>query len=64
MSDYEIFEIANVVLQKGGFLPTVRLAYKTLGSGRRIGVSSRRGATTPFWCRPGTPARTTTTRPI
>ena len=32
MSDYKIFEIANVLLQKGGFLPTVRLAYKTLGN--------------------------------
>jgi homoserine O-acetyltransferase/O-succinyltransferase len=32
MTDYKIFEIANVLLQKGGFLPTVRLAYKTLGT--------------------------------
>ena len=32
MTDYKIFEIANVLLQKGGFLPTVRLAYKTLGN--------------------------------
>ena len=32
MTDYKLFEIANVLLQKGGFLPTVRLAYKTLGT--------------------------------
>ena len=32
MSDHKFFEIANVLLQKGGFLPTVRLAYKTLGT--------------------------------
>lgn len=32
MSDHEIFEIDNVLLQKGGFLPKVRLAYKTVGA--------------------------------
>ena len=32
MSDYEVFEVPNVLLQKGGALPVVRLAYKTLGT--------------------------------
>jgi homoserine O-acetyltransferase len=32
MSDHQIFEAANVLLQKGGFLSTVRLAYKTVGT--------------------------------
>jgi homoserine O-acetyltransferase len=31
MTDFEIFEAANFALQKGGSLPTARLAYKTLG---------------------------------
>jgi homoserine O-acetyltransferase/O-succinyltransferase len=32
MSGYGVFETSNVMLQKGGFLPSVRLAYKTLGT--------------------------------
>ncbi len=32
MSGYDVFEIPNVMLQKGGYLPNVRLAYKTLGT--------------------------------
>lgn len=32
MSDHETFEVANVMLQKGGVLPLARLAYKTLGA--------------------------------
>ena len=32
LSDYEMFEVPNVLLQKGGMLPTARLAYKTLGT--------------------------------
>lgn len=32
MSDHEIFEAPNVVLQKGGVLAVARLAYKTLGT--------------------------------
>lgn len=32
MSGYEVFEIDNVMLQKGGYLPKVELAYKTLGT--------------------------------
>ena len=32
MSDHAYFDIPNVMLQKGGFLPVVRLAYKTLGT--------------------------------
>jgi homoserine O-acetyltransferase/O-succinyltransferase len=32
MSDHQIFEASNIQLQKGGFLPTVRLAYKTVGT--------------------------------
>src|SRR5690348_5942041 len=30
--DYQVFEVANLLLQKGGILPTARLAYKTIGS--------------------------------
>jgi homoserine O-acetyltransferase len=32
LSDHEVFEVPNVILQKGGVLPLVRLAYKTLGT--------------------------------
>ena len=32
MSDYEVLEVPNVQLQRGGLLPTARLAYKTLGT--------------------------------
>lgn len=32
MSEFKVFEIPNVMLQKGGYLPSVRLAYKTLGT--------------------------------
>jgi homoserine O-acetyltransferase len=32
MSDYETFEVQNVLLQKGGMLPIARVAYKTLGT--------------------------------
>ncbi len=32
MSDYDVLELPNVLLQKGGMLPTARLAYKTLGT--------------------------------
>jgi homoserine O-acetyltransferase/O-succinyltransferase len=32
MTEFETFEARNVMLQKGGALPTVRLAYKTLGT--------------------------------
>ncbi|HLK88054.1 MAG TPA: alpha/beta fold hydrolase [Candidatus Binataceae bacterium] len=32
MSDYQILELNNVVLQRGGVMPRVRLAYKTLGT--------------------------------
>ncbi len=32
MSDYQVLELPNVLLQKGGMLPTARLAYKTLGT--------------------------------
>jgi homoserine O-acetyltransferase len=32
MTDYEIFTASNFVLQKGGMLPEVRLAFKTLGT--------------------------------
>jgi homoserine O-acetyltransferase len=46
MSDYEIFEIANVMLQKGGFLPTVRLAYKTLGT---LSASRDNAVLVPTW---------------
>jgi homoserine O-acetyltransferase len=46
MSDYEIFEVANVVLQKGGFLPAVRLAYKTLGS---LNVRRDNAVLVPTW---------------
>ena len=31
MSQPAILEVPNVMLQKGGFLPTARLSYKTLG---------------------------------
>lgn len=31
MSDYEVLELPNVLLQKGGLLPVARLVYKTLG---------------------------------
>src|ERR1700760_3522442 len=31
MSQHAILEVPNVMLQKGGFLPTARLSYKTLG---------------------------------
>ena len=31
MSDFEIFEAPNFLLQKGGILPTARLAYATRG---------------------------------
>ena len=32
MNDSEMFEVPNFLLQKGGVLPTARLAYKTLGT--------------------------------
>jgi homoserine O-acetyltransferase len=32
MSDLQLFDVPNVMLQKGGFLPLVRLAYRTLGT--------------------------------
>jgi homoserine O-acetyltransferase/O-succinyltransferase len=32
MSDYEVLEVPNVQLQRGGLLPIARLAYKTLGT--------------------------------
>ena len=32
MSDYEVLEVPNVLLQRGGLLPMARLAYKTLGT--------------------------------
>jgi homoserine O-acetyltransferase/O-succinyltransferase len=32
MSDFEVFEATGFALQKGGALPTARLAYKTLGN--------------------------------
>ncbi len=32
MSDYEVLEVPNVQLQRGGLLPMARLAYKTLGT--------------------------------
>ena len=32
MGDYDVFEVPNVLLQKGGMLPVARLAYKTLGT--------------------------------
>ncbi len=31
MNDYEVLEVPNFLLQKGGILPLARLAYKTLG---------------------------------
>jgi homoserine O-acetyltransferase len=31
MADYEVFEVTNFLLLKGGVLPQARLAYKTLG---------------------------------
>ena len=31
MSDYEVLEVPNVLLQKGGLLPLARLVYKTVG---------------------------------
>lgn len=32
MSDLQFFDVPNVMLQKGGFLPLARLAYRTLGT--------------------------------
>jgi homoserine O-acetyltransferase len=32
MTDYDVLEVPNLLLQKGGMLPTARLAYKTLGT--------------------------------
>ena len=32
MSGFETFEVPNFLLQKGGILPTARLAYATRGS--------------------------------
>jgi homoserine O-acetyltransferase len=32
MSDYEVLELPNVILQRGGMLPAARLVYKTLGT--------------------------------
>jgi homoserine O-acetyltransferase len=32
MSDFEIFEVPNFLLQKGGILPAARLAYATRGA--------------------------------
>ena len=40
MSDYQVLELPNVLLQKGGMLPTARLAYKTLYAQR--GARQRR----------------------
>ena len=56
MSDYEVLEVPNVLLQRGGLLPMARLAYKTLGT-------LNPAAITPCWCRRGTRERTTTSRP-
>lgn len=32
MNDYDVLEVPNFLLQKGGMLPTARLAYKTMGA--------------------------------
>ena len=32
MSDYQVFELPNFLLQKGGMLPVARLVYKTVGT--------------------------------
>ena len=32
MSDFQVFEVPNIMLGRGGMLPNVRLAYKTLGA--------------------------------
>ena len=32
MSDFEVFEVPDFLLQKGGVLPTARLAYATAAS--------------------------------
>ena len=32
MDDHKVFEVPNVMLQKGGTLPVARIAYKTLGT--------------------------------
>lgn len=32
MSDHQVLEVPNIMLQKGGVLPIARLAYKTLGT--------------------------------
>jgi homoserine O-acetyltransferase len=32
MGDYEVLELPNVLLQRGGLLPAARLVYKTLGT--------------------------------
>ena len=41
MSGFETFEVANVLLQKGGTLPTARLAYATRGELNGIDVTCR-----------------------
>ena len=32
MSDYDVLEVPNVLLQRGGLLPLARLVYKTVGT--------------------------------
>ena len=39
MSDFEIFEVPNFLLQKGGFLPTARLAYATRSERNRFDIA-------------------------
>ena len=46
MSDFETFEVPNFLLQKGGLLPTARLAYATRGN---LEPRARQRALVPSW---------------
>jgi homoserine O-acetyltransferase len=46
MSDHEIFQVPNLVLQKGGVLPLAKLSYKTLG---KLNVARDNAVLVPSW---------------
>ena len=46
MSGFETFEVTNFLLQKGGTLPTARLAYATRGT---LNVARDNAVLVPSW---------------
>ncbi|OYV38373.1 MAG: hypothetical protein B7Z80_10245 [Rhodospirillales bacterium 20-64-7] len=47
MSQAAILEVPNVMLQKGGFLPTAQLSHKKLG---RLNADRSNAVLVPNWC--------------